>query len=439
MSFRKFGPNDIVLNTMRAFPQVRFNIYSTKVYYNNTPHQINTLGTSSAPNNILGITSSTGGGISLYEYNIDRAGTYTIGGDETISGQSGSNLPITPYISKGSARASFKTANSMSFNNEFKYGDVLQANYPLTASITREFMSPQPGARNATVDIYNDDALTLGSGSALFPHFYALKNRLNHYRYLSEHYAVVSQGQWDKAVQPINMISIPSIFYGTQIKEGTVSLRYYVSGTLQAELRDSKENGELIQVSGAVSDNGKVAGVVMYNEGFILLTGSWQLNDQTLPLVNGKTAGGLVTSKWIYFGAGANDGITDSTVDNTRFASASFEILFNGHTETQVQTMFAHAHRGQVNYSNNPTFIRYNQDLLRTTGSQIYEENPVRRIKNTVSSSFATYDAPFKRQVYISRVAVYDNHKNLIGIATLTDPVLKEETQDYTFKLKLDI
>ena len=441
MSFRKFGPNDIVLNTMRAFPQVRFDIYNTKVYYNNTPHQINTLGTSSAPNNILGITSSGGGGISLHEFNIDRAGSYSLNDKEQVISKSGSNLPITTYNTTGSARSAFRTANSMSFNNEFKYVDIIRANYPLTASITREFMSPEPGFRNATVDTLSDVDHVPGSGSAAFPHFYALKNRLNHYRYLSEHYAVSSSfnGGFDKALQPINLISIPSIFYGTQIKEGSVSLKYYISGTLQAECRDTKENGELIQVSGAASDNGKVAGVVMYNEGFILLTGSWQLNDQTLPLINGKTAGGLVTSKWIYFGVGANDGIETSAIDNVRFASASFEILFNGHTETQVQTMFAHAHRGQVNHSNNPTFIEYNQELLNETGSQVYEENPVRRIKNTVSSSFATYDAPFKRQVYISRVAVYDAHKNLIGIASLTDPVLKEEGQDYTFKLKLDI
>ena len=445
MSFRKFGPNDIVLNTMRAYPQVRFNIYSTKVYYNNTPHQ-----SGAYSDNILNITSSTSGGISLYEQNIDRLGTVQIAQDESVV-TTGPNPPIAPYITKHSARASFRTAGKLSFNNEFQFGDVIQANYPLTASITRIFMSPLPGARDPLYDTEFDpprlsqvldqernhvvDVL----GAPKYRQFYALKNRLNEYGYLSQHYVVSSSMGWDKAKQPINLIDIPSIFYGIQMKEGTVSLRYYVSGTLQAEVRDTKENGELIQVSGSASDNGKIAGVVLYNEGLILLTGSWDINDQLLPLVNGTTAGGLVTSKWIYFGAGANDGITTQTVNNARFASASFEIVFNGKTETQVQTMFAHAHRGRVNHSNNPTYVEFNQDLLLRTGSQIYEENPVLRIKNTVSSSFSSFEAPFKRQVYISRVAVYDNMKNLIGIATLTNPVLKEEEQDYTFKLKLDI
>ena len=60
-------------------------------------------------------------------------------------------------------------------------------------------------------------------------------------------------------------------------------------------------------------------------------------------------------------------------------------------------------------------------------------------IKNTVSSSFSDYEAPFERQVYISRVAIYDENQNLIGIATLSNPILKKEDQDLTFKLKLDI
>jgi hypothetical protein len=435
MSFRKFSQTDIVLNTMRAFPHVEFTIYNSKVYFNNTPHQ-----SGAFSDNILHITSSTGGGISLYEYNVDRDGYTTFAeGTDRPESATGLNPLITPYITKDSARASFRTAGKTSYNNEFKYGDVIKSNYPLTASITREFMSPNPGARHATVNIYDSDLQVLSGGAPFYPHFYAIKNRLNHYQYLSEHYVVSSSFSdgWDKSTNPLNIIYIPSIFYGSQLNEGSVVLKYFVSGTLQAELRDTKQNGELVETTG--SNIGKVAGVVMYNEGMILLTGSWEINDQELPLVDGTTAGGLTTSKWIYFGAGANDGITDQTIDNVNFASASYSIKFNGRTETQVQTMFAKANRGEANYSNNPTFIEYNQELLQATGSQIYEENPNRRIKNTVSSSFATFDAPFKRQVYISRVAIYDDSKNLIGIATLADPILKEEQQDYTFKIKLDI
>jgi len=402
------------------------------------------------------------GGISLYEYNIDRDGYVTLNAEEQIGTTTGSNPHIVPYITKDSAGASFKTAGKVSYQNEFKYGDIIQMNYPMVASITREPMamagatygaSVGAGDRRLVVEVTGEPpyspALVPGTsdrqkGAPFYPHFFSLKNRLNHYRYLSEHYAVSSGlgDGWDKATDPLNAIYVPSIFYGSKISEGSVLLQMYMTGTLVAELRDLKHNGELIQVSGsdngyAKAHDGKVAGVIMYNEGIILLTGSWQLDAASLPLINGGS-GTKTPPKWTYWGAGAGDGITGETISDSDFRKVAFRMKFNGMTETQVQTMFAVAGRGQVNYSNNPTFIQYGQDELQVTGAQVYIENPVRKITNFTSSSFATYNAPFSRQVYISRVGIYDENKNLLGVATLADPVLKEDNQDYTFKLKLD-
>jgi hypothetical protein len=101
--------------------------------------------------------------------------------------------------------------------------------------------------------------------------------------------------------------------------------------------------------------------------------------------------------------------------------------------------MFANAHRGKANYSNNPTYLQSGQTKLKRTSSMVYEENPSLKIKNFVSSSLLDYNAPFKRQTIISRIALYDKDKNLIGIATMANPILKDEDQDYTFKIKLDI
>ena len=112
---------------------------------------------------------------------------------------------------------------------------------------------------------------------------------------------------------------------------------------------------------------------------------------------------------------------------------------FEGHTETQVLTMFAHAPKGKVNFSNNPTYIKHNQTAISTNTSAIFEENSERTIKNTISSSFEGYESPFERQVYVSRIAIYDENKNLIGVATLSNPVVKNEDQDLSFKIKLDI
>lgn len=415
MSLRKFGPNDILLNTMRTYPPVKFFIYGGEIYYNSTPPHSGALS-----DNVLSVT---GGGVSLYEYNVDR--------------QAGQSSLIYPYITKDSAGASFRTAGKVSYTNEFQFGDRISGHYPLTASISREYMS-SPGERATGYDKASGDSF---SARPTYPHFYALKNRLDFYSFMSEHYKVSSsyENGWNKNTDPLAMISIPSIFYGSKIKKGSVSLKWYITGTLAAEVRDTKQNGELIQVSGTTealaNGDGKVAGVVMYNEGFILLTGSWGLSTTTMQLVPGE---GLKNASWLYFGVGAQDGANESNTGAT-FPNASFEINFNGQSDTQVYTMFAHAKRGQVNYSNNPTYINHGTALISQTSSQLYEENSTRKIKNIVSSSFTGYSAPFKRQVFISRVAIYDKDKNLIGIASLADPVLKEEAQDFTFKIKLDI
>ena len=94
-----------------------------------------------------------------------------------------------------------------------------------------------------------------------------------------------------------------------------------------------------------------------------------------------------------------------------------------------------------MNFSNNPTFLDYEdaQNKILLESSNVYIQKDNIRIKNTVSSSYKGFDAPFERQVYVSRVAIYDDDKKLIGVATLSNPVLKKEAQDLSFKLKLDL
>jgi len=271
----------------------------------------------------------------------------------------------------------------------------------------------------------------------------SLRPLLNHYGTLSVHHKITSS-YGNKDTQNLNLVHVPSIFYGNRIKPGTVSLRWYVTGTLIAEVADLKQNGELIQTSNGVHSaglSGSVQGVVLYNEGFLLMTGSENittLNAMTLRAASDT----LYFPAWKYWAAGARDGVTQATVPSDRgvtLRSASFGLSFQGETTTETMTLYARAHRGEVNYSNNPTFVKYNQNLIEFTSSHIYEENKERLLKNIVTSSFGDYEEKFRRQVYISKIGVYDEQRNLIGIATLADPILKDENQDFVFKLKMDI
>ena len=427
MALRKFGQNDIVLNTMKAYPNSEFFIFGGHVYYNDRPKQSGSFST-----NIIGAPV---GFVSLYEYNIDKLSGSVF--DSLLTRDTFNNY-IYPFIYKDGARASFRTAVGTGTPDEWsssEVGDVLYGSYPLTASITRDYTSDVTPSTTATAT--DDAGAEYTYNTAPVPrNFFALTNRLRYYGIRAKQYKDLSE----KTSGPVNVISVPSIFYGSRIKPGTVSLKWYFTGSLIGELQDTKHNGQLIQVSGSkVSDaddhDGQVAGVIMYDEGIMILTGSWDLNNNSIGL---DSAGGTDRPQWIYFGAGAADGVTVSSAHST-FTSASFETSFKGATETQVFTMFAHARRGEVNYSNNPTFLQYGQEQMRLTSSQIYEENPHRLLANVVSSSYAHYSASFERIVYVSRVGIYDDSKNLIGIATLANPIKKQEDQDITFKLKLDV
>ena len=53
MSYRKFGNNDVLINTMKAHPKSEFFIYSGTVYYNNRGVQTGQFQSASAnPGNI---------------------------------------------------------------------------------------------------------------------------------------------------------------------------------------------------------------------------------------------------------------------------------------------------------------------------------------------------------------------------------------------------
>ena len=394
MAYKKFKSNDIFHNTLEMNPEYDFVIYDSRIY-------LNSRGAISGA-----FVSNAGdvptGHVSLYELNVDRP----------------AGEKIYPFISKQGSLSSFKTTSNTEFR-EFVYGDQITGSYPLSASIVREFF-----------------ASTVTSRTGSNNHLNSLFNTLNYYQPLSRHYAF-SGALGDKGTQDVNLISIPSIIFGSKIEKGTLDLKFFVSGNLVGQLQDEKRNGELVQVGPEGSTgSGSVAGVVLYKEGFVLLTGSWDLASGPYAGFAGEkyTGSPVLKPKWIYFGAGANDGLAISNV-----VTSSFGLKFKGTTETQTITMLAHAQKGEFNHSNNPTYKTYGQGQQPMTASNAYVEPNDLTIKNIVSSSYSDPYADFKKTTYISSVAIYDENKNLIGIAKLATPVKKTEDLEYTIKMKLDI
>ena len=195
-----------------------------------------------------------------------------------------------------------------------------------------------------------------------------------------------------------------------------------------------------------------VAGVVLYNEGFILLTGSWDLdtNTQSDYLDDGTSK----TPRWTYFGSRLTSGSGDAQSDRSHDLSmetkdnlnpsnslddAFFHISLSGTNYVPTKTMLVHAPKGRFNHSNNMTYIEYGSSLYDSTGSLGYFEGSKIPIKNIVSSSHPNHSASFEKHTYISKIGIYDENRNLIGISKLATPVRKREIDNLTFKLKLDI
>ena len=388
MSFYKFKDSDVLLNYLKTYPQQNFFVYDSTVYYNN-----NQVLSGAFTSSVLCVPS---GYVSLYELNVDR---------------NSSNL-IYPFIEKGSARTSFRTTTVSEFDNDYDYGDVITGSYPLSASIQRYYY--QVGQVRKYIA--------------------PLQNTLNYYSNVSQHYSY-SSSLGNKANQEICLLDVPSIFYGSNIKKGSVTLDFYITGTLIGRLEDKNRNGELIQTAPSGSNgSGSVAGVVLYNEGLVILTGSWTLETGVARNYLNDSIN-LVTSSWVYFGNGFDGNVK---TPSNQVKEASYLFGFSGSHTIPVLTMFANAPKAELNHSNNKTYTTYGS-YNYTTSSTSFIENTGSFAKNTNSYAYTDVSGTLEKQTFISKIGIYDENKNLIAIAKLAKPVKKTEERDLTFKLKIDL
>lgn len=360
MSFYEFKSSDIMVNRLRTHPRSEFFIYDGQVYLDNT----------------------TDTSISLY----------------------GGVAGTVPFTYKKGDRYFLKTIKKLSFD-EAIFGTKFTGSLPQTSSlVVSNYVGPYANNRNERV--------------------MGLCNSFNSYTPLSRHFAFDTTEFGNKAQQDASLVAIPTIFMGSEIKKGTSKCRFYISGTLAAELHDVNRNGEMIQVGPAGSNgSGSVAGVVLYREGFMFLTGAWAID-------TGHTesyGSGADNPRWKHFGT-----------TKTGIPSSSFAVEFEGTNDIPVMTMFAHADKGELNNSSNPTFILKDQPLMKTTGSYSYIENPKLEIKN-ITNTVYNDTGSFEKTTYISTIGIYDEDRNLIATAKMAKPIRKRERDSYTFKLKLDL
>ena len=437
MPLYKFGAGDVFYNRIKAHPSSSFYIYSGSVYYQNK---------STEPgSNVANVNGVPVGNVSLFELNVDRAVTSTGRSIGPVSLTASQNVTdkgvIYPFVYKGLDQVAFKGITRDSYNTDYAFGDVITGSYMMSASITRKLYDSAAG--------FND---TNKDGAAL-------RNSLDFAKRLGPHYDFPSGSSGSPIMgapfgDDVNVIYIPSIYYGSEIKKGTVDLKMYITGTLIARCRDSRYDGALIMdfVENTAVSTPRTVGCVLYNEGAIILNDFNSLNTggSAVPTVkkysnrtNTTTATVGYKTSWNAFGLGLPQG-SGSSLEHLPgqafLQSASFGLEFAGTHKVPTVTMLANANRGELNYSNNPTYAQSSSVAFMRpiTGSNLYHEQ-ARTIKNTHSSSYSDPTGSLEKTTYITKVGIYDDNKKLIGIASVAKPVKKTEDRDLTFKLKLDI
>ena len=269
---------------------------------------------------------------------------------------------------------------------------MILSNYPLTSSISKELYF-------SSTKRFNPLPATQGG---FVSNLRALKNTINSYTYVSPLIAYSSSARDLESVD-VGIVNIPTVFYGSKMKPGTVDLKFYYTGSLLARAQDTKRNGVLYTTSGRRS--GSAIGFALYGEGLLILTASYRLGSsgQTDKYYRNTTRN-LVSDnpKWIYFAQSISGSYTAaaSPPRTTVYApNSAFLMEMSGTSTTQVMTMFANAPRGTLYQSNNPTFKTYTANSFAASGSKSYMESSNIPIKNVVSSAERDFTIKIKTDI----------------------------------------
>lgn len=398
MSYKRFGPNDLVYSTLVAKPEYHFSVQNGSVYKNN---EILLSGDFSNKEKHI-----SNGEVSFHEININRPS------DSLVYG----------FIEKDTSRYAYRTISTGMFDDpaQFQYGNQLTQSYPIKAGLSRIYV--KEGVEFNEQNFKNLDSPTISENNKKY--IRALQNVIESQETLGKNFTYSNLG-----TKAVNMICIPGIFYGSKVDRGSIELNYYVSGTLNSQLKDVNKDGILIETTG--SSVGSTAGYALYDHGILLLTGSWQQHhsyqDKFFSDANSYPS-------WLSFGTGISQ--VGTALGHDTVVSSSYSVKFKGVNKIPTLTMLAFAEKGRYNYSNNPTFLETSTVPSTKTATQ-YQEAP-RKIKNIVDSGLENYSASFDSVTYISKVGIYDENKNLIAIASLANPIKKTRSRDYMIKMRLD-
>lgn len=181
------------------------------------------------------------------------------------------------------------------------------------------------------------------------------------------------------------VITIPEIYFDRQIATGTFVAVDLDNADDERVLYDNGRGGIF---SGSIS--GTLVGNIFYSEGLVVLKG-----------------GGL------------NDEVASNDFGQASTVNFKWRISFEGTNKIPVKIFRCRAPAGQLNASTNPTYCHVDTS---TNASHRNEKEIILERPTT----------------YITSLGLYNEHFELVGYATLAQPIKKEESNDLMIKLKWD-
>lgn len=237
-------------------------------------------------------------------------------------------------------------------------------------------------------------------------------------------------------------VGFKRLFFRDQIKKDTFAMKFFMSassggnnlfsnGTESRIYTDvTVDTSRTITFGGNVgniveaSNTDNNVGLIFYDRGICvfdlekILSGS-DIISGTIDAVNSSGKINLQSPQKV-----VPDLIVSASIDNildhicsTRFSNSSTEaaITFQNVTNINSTLVFCNAGVDEFNYSSNPTYVD--------------STNQIMVIQDTDNDKSFTY---------ITSIGLYDANDNLLAIAKLSRPVLKDATKNLNFKVRLD-
>ena len=158
--------------------------------------------------------------------------------------------------------------------------------------------------------------------------------------------------------------------------------------------------------SGTGRHYGTAQGLIYYQAGIVVLTGSVHGDKDTINL---SGSGAANTLKFQGMVTGSNiDVMADA------FLHRLTNVQFNNTTELNSTIYFCRASHNEFNYSSNPTYL---------TGSKV-------RVKNDNNLT--------PPRSYVTTVGLYSADNELLAVAKLSEPLRKDPTNELTLRVRLD-